>query len=356
MSNQLDEVLNLKPRVHTLPVSKIKFPFADQPIAEVAGYTVVMDDQARSNVVKLSGLDDNTLSKIRQTSGDKATDVILKRAIESLGDQNVTLAFDGNRVTRVVAPDKKREALSKVAIVQICEMLTKKGMKIWGVQTSPDGTGANIQLSNPIQHDHPTQKNETVTIGRSIHWDALGGTSLHDFVERMTCSNGAVAAAEGKLIQVLKPDTDIAKIYNALFENGAEKTLAKYFRQMERMQEMRLSVREWNQLEPWLQMFEKDGDVIKDHIGFKPGKYTWQDQYTKAGIDLDKVTTEQQKVCQTPVNWWDMYNCLTWLASHPNDSNGGHWNQSKLMSVAGKQLARKSFDSDMWMTDLPSFN
>lgn len=356
MSNQLDQVLDLKPQVLTLPISQIKFPFADQPIAEVAGYSVVMDPEARGNVVKLSGLDDKTMQTIRTTSGDKATDIILKRAVEALGNQQVTLAFDGNRVTRVVAPEKKKEALGRLQVVQMCEMLTKKGLKVWGVQTSPDGTGANIQLLNPIQHEHPTQKNETVTIGRSIHWDALGGTSLHDFVQRMFCSNGATTQEDGKLIRVLKPDTDIAQIYSALFESGAEKTLGQYFRQMEKLQEMRLSVREWNQLEPWLQKFEKDGKVIEDHIGYEPGKYTWQDQYTKAGIDLDKVTMEQQKVCQTPINWWDMFNCLTWLASHENNSNVGQWQQSKLMQVAGKQLSRKQFDAQMWMQNLPSFN
>jgi len=354
----LDQILELKPKVITVPVSDIKLNPKEKMLAEVKGYHTVLSDEARSNLVRISGLDENTIKTIRETSGTAASDLILGKAFESLKSKKVTLALDGARISRIVLPEKKHTAMSQYSVVAAVEMLVKKGMKIWGVQTSPDGTGAKIQILNPQVREHPNKKNESVTIGRTINWDALGGTSIQNFVQRMVCSNGATLNEDGRVIRVLEANSSPADVYKALFEYGVDNSLRKYFEGLDRMSDIRMSVREWNQLLPWLQMFEKDREVINEHIGYDFGKHRndrWDGEYFKRSIDIDRISMDKQKVCQTPINWWDMTNCLTYLASHETTSDVTDWHKGELMQVVGKQINRRSFDAHMWMSDLPEF-
>jgi hypothetical protein len=328
----------------------------DNPICTINGLHAVLDRAARSNIVKLAGLSDDTISTIRRTSGPKFANQVLRSAFNALKNRTVTLAFDGPTITRVVSPDSKKIALSPQQIVPLLEMLVSKGMNIWGLQMSPDGTSANIQIVDPSVREHPTQRDEAVSIGRSFHWDALGGTSVHDFVQRMFCSNGNVMHEDGKAIRVLRADMDPAMVYSTLFIEGAEKKLARHFERIQRLQEIRLSVREWEQIESWLAPYEDDTDVFRQHFGSSLGKMEWKQAYIRHGIDLDDLSREKKKNCQTPLGWWDTINCMTWLASHPNDSGVSSWDQGKLLTFAGKQTQRASYDADMWMTNLPSFN
>lgn len=355
--HDLGRILELKPQVYSTPFSSIKLNLdSDDPICQVAGFNAVLDKSARTNIIKLSGLDDKSIATIKASSGNKAANAILRQAFRTMGDQKVILAFDGPRITRVVSPDSKRMALSQRQIVPMVEMLVAKGMKIWGMQISPDGTSAMIQVLDPRVSEHPTQKNEAVSIGRSFHWDALGGTSLHDFVQRMWCSNGSTLNEDGKAIQWLKPNMDPALMLQNLFIEGAEKKLAKHFERINRLQEISLSVREWNQLAPWLSKFEKDKKVFEDHLGFNLESIPFQKKYEKRGFKLNEMSKEQLANCPTDVNWWDAINTMTWLGSHPNESKVNEWTQGQILNFAGRQMSRRGYDSEQQVHGVPNFN
>lgn len=356
--HDLGQILALKPQVATMPLSSIKLSLDDdQPICEVMGLNAVLDKGARSNIVKMSGLDQRSIDTIRGTAGPKAANQILKTAMKALGNTKVTLAFDGPRITRVVEPSGKAIALKNYQVVQIAEMLISKGMGIWGLQVNPDGTSANIQLVDPKANEHPTMKDESVSLGRSIHWDALGGTSINEFVQRLVCSNGMTRNEDGAMLAVLRSDSNPAEMLEKLFMDGAEKKLARHWERVQKLQEIQMSVREWQQLLPWLSKFEKDTDVFQAHLGFKKlSGSNWEKEYEKRGFILDELSQNKLANCPTPINWWDAINCMTWLGSHPNDSGVDEWAQGKLINVAGRQMGKKSYDADTWMTGLPSFN
>ena len=356
--HDLGQILDLKPKVATMPLSSIKLSLDDdQPICQINGLNAVLDKGARSNIIKMSGLDQKSIDTIKGTAGSRAANQILKTAMKALGNRNVTLAFDGPRITRVVDPGNKNVALRNHQVVQIAEMLVQKGMKVWGLQMNPDGTSANIQLVDPKANEHPTMKDESVSLGRSIHWDALGGTSINEFVQRLICSNGMTRNEDGAMLAVLRTDANPAEMLEKLFMEGAEKKLARHFERIQKLQEISLSVREWQQLIPWLSKFDKDTDVFKAHLGFKKlSDVPFEKEYEKRGFKLDELSQAKLANCPTPINWWDAINCMTWLGSHPNDSGVDDWTQGKLLNVAGRQMGKKAYDADQWLTGLPNFN
>lgn len=358
MSNKLDAVLNLQPKVATLPLKDVKISLTDEtPFAQIQGIgTAVLDPQARKDIIEMSGLDYKSIQRIRETSGTKTANVVLGQATKALGNKKLSFAFDGPRITRVVDPGRKALALSNKQVVGIAEMLVGKGLDVWGVQVSPDGTGAKIQIINPQVHDHPTMKNEAVTIGKSLNWDALGGTTLNEFVQRMFCSNGAITKEDGRGLGVIWADSDPAKLYESLFVKEDDKDLNRYWEKVQFLQETLMSVKEWNELKKFLDWFRKDSDVFKQHFGFDLQNVTWEKDYKKRGINLEEITQQKQRNCPTPVCWWDGINCLTWLASHDTKTGVGEWEKGKAMVQAGKFFGKSQYDSEAWMTGLPSWN
>lgn len=363
--NQIDQVLNLKPQTVTIPFKELVITSNDDVrVVNIKGFTAVMDPSAGKDLIELAGLNQSAVETIKSTSGKNASRIVLQQAFKALNDRSVTLAFSGNRISRVAAPDSSRLAISNVKVAGAADMLVKKGMKVWGIQVSPDQTRANIQLVNSDVVHHPTSKNESISVGRSINWDAFGGTSIHDFVERLVCSNGNVSKEDGRIIQMLDGSTNVADIYKALFSRDNEsERIAKYFERMTRLQESRMSVREWNNYSKHLKLYRKDMDVVSDQLGCnvqmtKEGDLVvdWEAEYIRSGINLKGIGSNRQRVCQTPINWWDMVNCMTWLASHEMKSTVNSWTNGEMMNVAGQAMAKQSFDSDLWMTGLPSFN
>lgn len=358
MTNDLQRVLDLKPQVATLPLTAVKLKLTeDSQLAQINGLNAVISQDARRDIIKMAGLDQNSIQTIRNTAGEQAANQILSQAFKSLAGKNVSFAFDGPRITRVVDPKNRAVALKNTQVVQIVEMLVQKGLQIWGVQVSPDGTGANIQIVDPTIRNHPTMKDESVSIGRSLHWDALGGTSIHDFIQRMFCANGSTLNEDGRAIQALHPGMDPGSIMEVLFTKGAEKRVAKHFERIQKLQETQMSVHEWNLLLPWLKGFEKDAEVFQNHLGcMNPEKMGWQKEYQKKAIILNDLTAAQLRNAPTPINWWDALNTMTWLASHETNTEVDEWRKGQMLTQAGKWTCKNSFDSDAWLQGLPSFN
>ena len=362
-TNQFDlgQVARLKPQVATLSLPEVKINLDEKdPIANISGLQAIIDPQARKDLIKIAGFDAGSLQTIQTTAGVNAANTILRQVMKALGNKKMTFAFDGPRITRIVDPGQKQIALSNLTVAQMCEMVIGKGNQIWGLQISPDQTKANIQILNPRIHEHPTMKNESVTIGRTIQWDALGGTSIADFVQRMYCSNGSTMNEDGKVISILRPDMDPGQMYELLFVEGAEKRLASHFNRILELQEKPMSIREWQSIAAKLGAFAKaDSDVIKNHLGFgfgADGKVPFEHEYAKSGHILSEYNQDQLSNCPTPVIWWDAINTLTWLGSHPTNSNVSDWEKGKLLQDAGKMISRSKRDADSWIQGLPIFS
>lgn len=363
MAQQLDQFLTIKPQVATVEMRDLKFHLNDDSASDVAelkvGGTVmnvVLSQEARRDIIKLSGLTPEAINTIKFTSGAKAADAIFRQAIKSFDRRQVTLAFDGPRITRVVNPKKKAESISNLKLGKIIELMQERGMEIWGLQISPDQTSATIQLVDPTVHEHPTQKNEEIQIGRSFHWDALQGTTIYDFVQRMFCANGMTRSQDGKVLQILQTDADPATLLDTLFLKDADKRANRYFEKISTLQNLRLSVREWQKFAKLLSPFSQDSEVFENHLGFPKLTNTWWElEYAKFGIKLEDLTLKQLANCPTPIIWWDAINCMTWLGSHFNESGASEWVQGQLLTEAGKFTSKKEFDAEGWMTGLPEF-
>lgn len=357
MSN-IDQILNLKAQVVTVPMGDVRLELNDdRPFAQIRGMNAVISTDARRDIIKLAGLDQNSIQTIRNTAGDRAANQILTTATKALRGRNVTLAFDGPKITRVVDPKDRNAAITPVQLVNMVSMLQEKGLSVWGCQISEDGTGANIQIVDPTVHDHPTMKDESVTIGRSFHWDALGGTSVNFFVQRMWCANGQTSNQDGRHAGMLTAGMDSAEMYKLLFIEKAETRLARHWERVQKLQETPMSVREFRELSKWLEPFDKDSEVFRNHLG-SPSveKMSWQKEYAKAGFNFDELSNAQLANAPTPILWWDGINTMTWLASHKTESDVSDWKKGQMLTQAGKFIGKSQHDADAWLKGLPIFN
>lgn len=357
--SQLDLVANLKPRVLNLPLSEATINVADEsPFAQLRGIgTAVMSPKATADYIRILGIDPKTLRNIR-TDDETAAKMVLANRVKQ--NKHTTLSFvldkDAPRITRIVEANAGRAALKPMQIVQMSELLVKKGMQLWDVSASPDGTSADVTLVNPQIHHHAMSEQESVQIGRTIHFDALGGTSFNEFLQRMWCSNGATLNEQGKVLGHIDPNMNASDLFELLFVKGAESRLKTYFNRVQRFQEMLMSVREWRQMEKYLLPFSSDKDAFESHIGFNLERPTWEKEYDRKGIDLNAETTQQLRNRTTPINWWSAINLMTWLGSHETKSKVSDWDKAEIRSAAGGFISRNNFDSQAWVNDNPSWN
>ncbi|MBU3744086.1 MAG: hypothetical protein FGM61_05975 [Sediminibacterium sp.] len=356
----LQVLTEIKPKVANISMNEIRFDLGtNNPLCQLRGMNAVIDPQAQKDLVKISGLDQNSINRIRETSGAKNADAILRNSIKAIGNRKLNFAFDGARITRIVDPAaKKGVAMQPQQVVRLAEMMEKKGMQIFSVTPHRDGTQARIQIFNPKIHDHPQMKGEAVTIGKTIHWDMLGGTSIHDFVQRMVCSNGATTKEDGNAISWLTPDIEPGLLYEMLFVNNEEKRLAAYFNKVQKLQETLMSVREWKEVKRYLDNFSNDSKIIRNHFQDGPSKDGWdiEKAYRNKGFQINDLNNNQLANCPTPFTWWDSINALTYLGSHQTETQVAEWERNQLQGAAGKMIQRKSYDADAWMQGLPSFN
>lgn len=357
MSNNLDQILNLKPKVATMPLAAVKLHLGeDTPLAEVQGLTAVISSSAKKDLIKLAGYDDQAIRTFKTNYGDKGAERLLSDSFKKLAHKHVSLAFDGPRITRILLPDQKAAALKPSQIVGLAEFFQSKGMSIHGVQVAPDGTNARVQILNfQRTHETPLLPNEAVQAGYNLDWDAFGGTSIQNFLVRLWCTNGATTT-EVRSLNALSNNMDPAEIYKALFNDNAQKFIAKYWERISKLQETPMSIAEFRVIQGMLSAFDKDKDVFKNHFGESNiNEMKWMKDYERRGIHINEITKAQAKNAPTPIRWWDAINATTWLASHPNQSGVSEWDATDLMQKAGK-LMSKNVDADNWMLDVPRFN
>lgn len=360
----LENLLNIRPKVATIELRQLKFnPYDDGADSKATlnlngiSMEVILSHDAKRDIIALSGLSQEAVNTIRSTAGEKAAAALLAHALKDQARRQVVLAFAGPRITRVVQPKKNARAISNVKLVQLIELLvSRRGMKIWGVQISDDCTMATVQLVNPDIHEMPTTLNEDIQIGRSFHWDALGGTTIHAFVNRMTCSNGMVRSIDGEALEILTPDADPVTIIDQLFMVDDNKRVRSYFEKVRLLTETKMSAREWAQVAKLLTAFGSDREVFRNHLGIETVTSPWWEaEYGRVGIDLHSLNNKQLANCPVPVIWWDAINCLTWLGSHETSIGINTYRQGKILTEAGKFTSRKFYDSQAWMTGLPTF-
>jgi hypothetical protein len=356
----LQILAEIKPKVASIAMDSVKFDLgANNPLCQINGMNAVIDTSAQKDLIKVSGLDQASINRIRETSGAKGAEMILRNSIKAIGSRKLNFAFDGPRITRIVDPAaKKGVAMQPAQVVRLAELMEKKGMQIFDVVCHKDGTQAKIQIFNPRIHDHPQMKGEAVTIGKTIHWDMLGGTSIQEFVQRMICSNGVTTKEDGNVLSWLTPEIEPGVLYEMLFVNNEEKRIASYFNKVQKLQETLLSVREWKEIKRHLDLFSQDSKIIRDHFQDGPDKDGWEIEriYKNKGFDFNDLNLNQLANCPTPFTWWDGINSLTYLGSHKTETNVADWERNKVQGAAGKMIQRKSLDADAWMKNLPSFN
>ncbi len=366
MNNSLQILDQVKPQVANLSMQDVRVDLLSaDALVEVRGMQAVMTPTAKNDLLKATGLDFATIDRIKQTSGEKGANAVVRNAMKSVADKKMLFAFDGPRITRVVDPSQNKAAagMQPAHVKKMAEMMIEKGMQVYGVTASPDGTNVCIQLCDPRVYDSPltmpSHKNEAISVGKSIHWDAMGGTSIHDFVKRLICSNGLIRGEDGRAATWLTPNMDAATLYKLLFEDVSTNKINAYFSKIAQLQETPLSVREFQEMYKHIAKFGDDLGVIRDHLGDAPnsnGKFNFSMQYERKGLDLENMTAKQLANAPTPFKWWDGINTMTWLGSHETKTNVSEWEKTKMLQAAGKMINRSNQDASNWIFDVPSFN
>lgn len=357
MQKDLNLLLNIKPQVATMPLSSVQLHASeDAPIATIGGHNAVIGSQARKDLIALAGFDNKSIETLKVQYGSQYTDKILRDAFKRLGNEKVSLAFDGPRITRILSPEKRATAMTPTQVVGLAEMFVSKGMSVWGLQISPDGTNANLQLTNRGEtHSNPLLPGEEIQSGFEFRWDMFGGTSVNQFLERLMCTNGA-SITQIRNFNNLARNATPEEIYNALFGKFDQKAMAAYWNKVSELQERPLSVAEYMQVAVQLAKFKEDKAVFRAHFGEDNlSNMRWMNEYEKRSISVHDMSKGQAKNSPTPIKWWDAINAMTWLGSHPNESNVHDWDAAQLIENAGAMMQKRP-DCIDWMLNPPSFN
>lgn len=361
----MSQLINIKDTLtntRNLTVEMDKIKISNSRWLEIDGTKCEISSSAWADLMKLCGMTNKVVHNLNYTIHEKAGFSVMKEVMKHLSTkkgQKVTLVVD--TATKVIARIclegevmGSNSAIAPAAIQELIEYAVEKNNKVSLVDTQVLDGGTKIAFNLRWDVKIPlSMKGEDIAYGKQITWDMLGPTIVGDFIERQVCTNGMRGIVPGNF-NFLDSTSNLDEWYDSLYKsivNPNQEIIKHYENKVFNAQQTQLSVYEYNQIKAKLvTTWFKDLEKVMRHLGNEQWKY----EYTKFGIELDKLNAGQLQNCPTPVNAWDAINALTDLSSHTYNSPVTPRERNDAQGLAGK-LLNKVWDSTNWMFGLPSF-
>ena len=172
------------------------------------------------------------------------------------------------------------------------------------------------------------------------------------FFERMVCSNGNVARQYGKAADISKQRYNNARIEESIRKSIIERNSEIPIllnNAVTHLKDNNASLAEFYAYKNFFDSRNADGKydrILSQYFNEKPF-------YQAYGVNIKEKSNKWRSTANSGINAYDLFNHLTYLASHPNEIIMDHEDRLKLQITASDLLFKKELDLEDIATSIP---
>lgn len=328
----------------TQPISK-QFHLSEIDIINLN--TIAVDNKelslsknALSDLVDALSLKQSVRNKLSKMTSNEQAQLLnnIKRTFTKTHNRQVNIIVNKNKVVSRIK--NKTKSISADVSLKITENLLQKASKI--TNASFNNGSYNISFLENGNEFEAAGTNEKFLGGKIIKFDPFDGLRYDEYSYRQICSNGSFGYAYGLIASLNEPNKDSLFEFMKVIDNHSSDSFNKKLSEdINKLSNYTLSINELVTIKKFSNTNGLDcisQDFYMDEI-FK--------RYDEHYKDANK---EVQKFLNSPFNYWEAINKLTYIGSHANKYNISEYQGSLINNFAG-QLITKKPDNSTYILD-----
>jgi hypothetical protein len=311
-----------------------------------------LDKHAFKSILKLVGVTNTVRKNLMSSYGSMFTDKLIDTMKSGIGKKKggeITLLIDENkrRIINIIGGGMKEMIPNSNYLNTVEKIIDGSNLEISNIYVKPDGGFSISTIAPSSEWGLKGSPNEHFKFGLNFKNDPINGTSANPFNMRLVCTNGMIGENEFHSIEMIGEKDSINNYFaqiNSLKKNGWKPF--DFAPTLNRMVNggTKASVSELVGIRNLVKANSSIDDMQLEK--FIPIEFT-ENAYTKKGMPFEMMSKKQKINATTDVNYWDMLNGLTDLASH---NYGFNMRNSDKLQVAAGNLFVKTPDLDNLVT------
>jgi hypothetical protein len=315
---------------------------------------IVTLNSIRVNNVELnlskSALSDlvNTLS-LKQSVKDKFTKMTQNEQASFLNNVKNTFAKTHNKnINIIVNKDKfvsriknNSKTINPNIALKITENLLQKSNKI--TNSSFNNGAFNISYLENGNEFNAKGTNENFLGGKIIRYNPFEGLKFEEYSFRQVCSNGSFGYRYGEIANLNNEPTkeSFFEFMKTIDEHSSEVFNKRLASDIDKLSEYTLSINELATIKKF---------AVANNLECISEDFYMNEIFERYNENYKELHKDVQKFLNSPFNYWEAINKLTYIGSHTDKFNISDYQGSIINSFAG-QLITKEPDKKMFNLD-----
>ena len=313
---------------------------AGENVYKIGGYEVQVTPGVASEIDEFIGVRRDQATAVQDTFGSDGVRnlrnyLAMSNSVQKAG--KLALSADPQRLMVTGATRLKKEAIPADSFFDFLDFfMDKNDYEPEQFYLPDEGHGGIFVKLKPLapQYHEITSGEDFMTNGLWFRWN-LGEVQAGNYFMRMVCSNGAMVESERKIAKVNSLDENIIRSLLALPKNQG--FMEHNYNQLTSNARMAMntaaSLAEVRKVAKLLRRYGVDDQTIDDMAPFQQ----LSDYYSSAGYDMKVYPANQ---AMSDMTMWELFNRITWFASHSPEWSEEDNRRSGLMIDSVKLLSQ----------------